>query len=147
MFDILVIISFMPCIMLSCDCSPDFCSPIIPFIPCIIPPIGEPLFWSSAEYAPIAVARTTAAIVPKTKFFINASLSFYPKFFKFHRNGWRRSWRSILTISFLDECSDLFQSLALVHHFHHVPRDDYADGSARLIGSTSGLFGGELSFT
>src|SRR6185295_6888295 len=41
------IISFIPCIV-SCDCSPGFCWLSIPIIPCIIRPIEEPLFCSSA---------------------------------------------------------------------------------------------------
>ena len=35
-----------------------------------------------------------------------------------------------MTIRFLDVGSDVFQSLAFVHHFHHVTRDAYADFSA-----------------
>jgi hypothetical protein len=35
-----------------------------------------------------------------------------------------------VTIRFLDVGSDVFQSLAFVHHFHHVTRDAYADFSA-----------------
>ena len=35
-----------------------------------------------------------------------------------------------MTVRFLDVCSDVFQALAFVHHFHHVTRDAYADFSA-----------------
>ena len=46
------------------------------------------------------------------------------------RNRRRRRGRSILTVSFLNLRAHRLEILALVHHFHHVTRDAYADFSA-----------------
>ena len=35
----------------------------------------------------------------------------------------------MMTVRFLDICSDVFQPVALIHHLHHVTHDAYADGS------------------
>ena len=37
----------------------------------------------------------------------------------------------MVTVRFLYICSNVFQPLAFVHHFHHVTRDAYADASGK----------------
>jgi len=62
------------------------------------------------------------------------SLSYWPKLFEilWHVRCWSR-W-SIVAIGFVDVCPDFFQSLAFVHHLHHVTRDAYADLSTDAHG-------------
>ena len=46
-------------------------------------------------------------------------------------NRWRRRGGSIFAVGFLNLRAHFLQALALVHHFHHVTRDAYADASSK----------------
>ena len=46
-----------------------------------------------------------------------------------------------MTVRFVNVCTDVFQSLAFVHHFHHVTRDAYANFSGNAHWVKFGLLG------
>jgi hypothetical protein len=58
------------------------------------------------------------------------------------RNRRRRRGRSVFTVSFLDLRAHLLQALALIHHFHHVTRDAYADASSKAHSIKDRICGG-----